>query len=127
MIDNIFIDNAKSIRNEFLSLNKKLDIYKDDIQELSAKFLETSSELEEYNKNEINTSKDVNTIESYIVEKLNYLESESNKILLKIEPINKKIENLKKDELNLYNKIKSSYPNMSDEDIKLEIHSKLNN
>jgi hypothetical protein len=53
------------------------------------------------------------------------LEVESIKLTSKIDPINKKIENLKRDELQLYEAIKKKYPDLSDDDMKKEIHSKL--
>ena len=41
MIDKQYIESAKNIRSEFVSLNKKLDIYKKDLEKLS-EYLQTT-------------------------------------------------------------------------------------
>jgi hypothetical protein len=128
MIDQNLIESAKIIRNEFISLSSLLDKYQDDAKNLSDFFYKVVKELEDYNKNEVSnikSNKDVEGVKIYLIGKMSELEVESIKLTSKIDPINKKIENLKRDELQLYEAIKKKYPDLSDDDMKKEIHSKL--
>lgn len=125
MIDNFYITTAKRIRKEFLSLNAELDKYSKDVKKLSDFFKSTAVELEKYQKG---LKKDMNMdkVKDYLMEKLNNAELESKKLSDKIVPINKSIENLRKEEIILYNTLKSKYPDLSDDDLKKTIFESIN-
>jgi predicted nucleic acid-binding Zn-ribbon protein len=121
MIDKFFIESAKNIRSEYLFNNKQLDVYKIELHKISDLLMSTAKELEHYRDVDIHKEKDFQSIKNYIVDKLENLENESNKLAKKIKPINDAIERIKQDELILYKKIKEKYPNLSDQEIRDEI------
>lgn len=124
MIDNFYIESAISIRKEFLRLNELLESDRSSLLELTNVLQKAVSELEEYNK-KITEEKSIESIKEFIIVKLNYLEEEINRIGDKIDPINKKIEKLRIEEMDLYLSIKERYPDLSDFDIKNYITEKL--
>jgi chromosome segregation ATPase len=128
MIDKIYIESAKNIRREFLSLSQKLDNYQNDLTKYVS-YLETASkDLENIKTNDIKNlreASDLQTISERITKKLNEIETEEQKIIHLIKPINNRIEKLREEENYLYNQIKEKYPNLTDEQIIKEIHSYL--
>lgn len=128
MIDQNFLESAKIIRREFLSLNNSLDTYQEDVKKLSDFFFKIVKDLEDYSNDEVSkikSNKDVEEVKTFLLNKLTEIETESNKLTQKIDPINRKIEKLREDEQILYKTIKLKYPDISDDDLKKEIHSKL--
>lgn len=125
MIDEVYVQNARSIRAEFLRLNELLNKHEEELKKLSDIFLETSQELENYADGPIKEEKSVNDMSKFIMDKLNYLEVESNKLSQKIDPINEKIERLRRDENNLYELLIKKYSNMKEGDIVAEIQQRL--
>lgn len=120
MIDSQFINNAKIIRSEFLSLMKSLNKYEKEVEKLAEFYQNISRELEEYNDT-LRDVKNISEVQSYLIGKMNELEIESQKLTNKITPINERIEKLRNEEHILYGKIKEKYPNISDEDLVKEI------
>lgn len=125
MIDSFYIESARSIRSEYLKLNQELHKYENELKQIAQLMLDTAKDLEVYRDGDMNKQKDVESVKNYIFSKLDYLESESNKLAKKIEPVNEGIERLKKDELNLYQTLRTKYPNLSDNDIRQEIQKHL--
>ena len=124
MIDKQYIESAKSIRAEFLSLSKKLDSYHKELGSLS-KFLENVSEELEQLKNlevsKIKTSSDAMVVGDKIMKKMQEIEVEEQKLIKLVKPINDRIDKLREEENILYKKIKEKYPNLSDDEIKKDI------
>lgn len=125
MIDSFYIESAKSIRAEYLKLNQELNKYEGELKQIAQLMLDTAKDLEVYRDGDMNKQKDVESVKNYIFSKLDYLEAESNKLAKKIEPVNEGIERLKKDEVNLYQTLRTKYPNLSDQDIRQEIQKHL--
>jgi chromosome segregation ATPase len=128
MIDKIYIESAKNIRKEFLSLSEKLDNYQSDLNKYVS-YLETASvDLESIKNNDVKKMReasDLKDITEKITKKLNEIETEEQKIIHLIRPINDRIEKLREEENYLYGQIKEKYPKLSDEEIIKEIHSYL--
>ena len=128
MIDNQLIDNAKRIRQEYLMLMESLGKYEKDIRDLSKFLLDTTEDLKKYNKtivSKIKSKQDISEVVKYLVSKIGEIETEEIKLTYKVQDVNKKIEQLNKDEETLYLTIKSRYPNLSDDNIKKEVQSHL--
>jgi chromosome segregation ATPase len=128
MIDKIYIESAKNIRREFLSLSQKLDNYQNDLTKYVSYLENASKDLENIKTNDIKNlreASDLQTISERITKKLNEIETEEQKIIHLIKPINNRIEKLREEENYLYNQIKEKYPNLTDEQIIKEIHSYL--
>lgn len=124
-IDISLIESAKIIREEYLSLMESLNRYEVSIKELSGVFLQTASELELYNKGEISKQTDVESVSKFIVDKLDHLQSESDRIYGKISPINLRIEKLKLEETELYELLIKKYPSKTEEEIIQEIQNNI--
>lgn len=125
MISEFYIESAKNIRNQFLNLTSQLEKHQDELRQISKLLLDTAKELEDYNNKGIYKETSMDSIKSYIVSKLDKLDIESNKLAKKINPINDAIERLKQDEIQLYQAIKSKYPNLTDIQIQEEIRKHL--
>jgi uncharacterized phage infection (PIP) family protein YhgE len=120
VIDQRYIDTAIRIRKEFLSMNEKLIDVSSDIKNVLGKLSEENDNLSNIDKNL--QSYDKSTAEKLILDKLMDMEKEANRLAKIYEPINKKIEELRKEEELLYDKIREMYPDLSDEEIVSEIH-----
>ena len=123
MIDKIYIESAKKIREDYLALMKPLDFYLKQLQDMSIMFTNAIADLEKFNS-ELHT-KTKEGAEKELHGKLLKVEEEQFKIQKVIEPLNKKIEDLRKEETALWNQIKMSYPNLSEDQIVNEIQKKL--
>jgi hypothetical protein len=124
MIDKQYLDSAKNIRYEFLNLSKKLDSYHKELTQLFEYLQNVTKELNELNTNEVSKIKsasDATIIGNKIVKKMEEIESEEQKLLNLVKPINDRIDRLREEENILYKKIKEKYPSLSDEEIKKEI------
>lgn len=119
IISKQYIDTAINIRREFVNLNSKLDNILNDLKDVADKLGNENDNLKKINtdlgKFDKETSKDM------IISKLLDMEKEANRLSKVYEPINDRIEQLKRDEENLYLNIKNKYPNLSDEEIVSEI------
>jgi hypothetical protein len=130
MIAKIYLENAKNIRNEFLKLTKKLDIYKKELAELVIFLEKKMSELSDYSDNEISGIKnksDITTVSDHIIKELGVIEAEEQKILRLVSPVNDSIEKLRVEEAFLFNQLKEKYPKLSEKEIIEEINSYLEN
>jgi chromosome segregation ATPase len=128
MIDKIYIESAKNIRKEFLNLSEKLDKYQNGLKKYVS-YLETaSSDLEAIKNNDVKKMKEASELKDIsekITKKLTEIETEEQKIIHLIKPINDRIEKLREEENYLYTQIKEKYPKLTDEEIIKEIHSYL--
>ena len=124
MIDKQYLESAKNIRYEFLNLSKKLDSYHKELTQLFEYLQNVTKELNELNTNEVSKIKsasDATIIGNKIVKKMEEIESEEQKLLNLVKPINDRIDRLREEENILYKKIKTKYPSLSDDEIKKEI------
>lgn len=128
MIDKQLIESAKFIRKDYLSLSNDLNKYHDDVKSLGNFLLKKVEELSKYNDDVVKKMKnqdDISKVTSFILKEIEGIEDEEKKLVKKVESVNADLEKLRKDEIMLYNTIKERYPNLSDDDIKKEIHSHL--
>ena len=123
MIDKIYIESAKRIREDYVALMKPLDFYLAQLKDMSDMFVVAIADLEKFNS-ELHT-KTKEKAESELYEKLQKVEEDQNKIQKVIEPLNKKIEDLRKEESALWNQIKMSYPDITEEQLINEIQKSL--
>jgi len=123
MIDKIYIASAKKIREEYLALLKPLDYYLKQLQDMSTMFTNAIEDLEKFNSELHLKTKE--GAEKELHDKLLKVEEDQFKIQKVIEPLNKKIEDLRKEETALWNQIRMSYPNLSEDQIINEIQKNL--
>ena len=125
MIDKQFIESARNIRSEFLSLNKKLELYKIDLENLSKYLQNTVKELEGLTSVKITSKSDLTEMSQNLIKKLEEIDLEEKKISNLVKPINDKIDKLREEENILYKELKEKYPGKTDEQLKTELHSQL--
>jgi len=123
MIDKIYIDRAVSLRKEYLDLNTNLRKYETLVNNLKDKIEGTIGSLEPIIDNITNSS--VEDVQKKSIESLISLEEETQKIQKFIDPINKKMEELQREEQALYNQIKITYPGMDNKEILSYIQDEL--
>jgi chromosome segregation ATPase len=125
MIDKQFIESARNIRYEFLSLNKKLEVYKIDLENLSKYLQNTVKELESLTSIKITSKSDLTEMSQKLIKKLEEIDLEEKKISNLVKPINDKIDRLREEENILYKALKEKYPSKTDDQLKTELHSQL--
>ena len=125
MIDKQYIESAKNIRSEFVSLNKKLDIYKKDLENLSEYLQTTIADLNNMTNKKVESKQELQTIAENLIKKIEEIELEEKKMTNLVKPINERIDKLKEEETILYNALKTKYPNLSDDEMRKEIHSRI--
>jgi seryl-tRNA synthetase len=119
MIDKHFIDSAVEIRKEWVRLIRSLDGYQSQVDKAQRAIGEKKQEVEAFSKRDLSL-KDPQ-VKQFVERVFNEVEYQANIIESKIKPLNQDIENLKKEELRLYKHIKSSHPNLPDDEIKSQI------
>lgn len=127
MIDKIYKEGAKVLRNEYVTLNKKLQYHQkefNDMQEVLQKYIKEFMDYETNLKSNPNDT-NIEDIKKNIELKLSNLEKDLNMITNKINPISDRINKMKKEEEQLFNQIKEKYPSLLDEEIISEIQSYL--
>lgn len=128
MINEILLRKALNIRKEYLQITKDINTYEKMVSSILRSLEKNSNELEHL-KSKIDNKQisDVEYAKSEMLKIIINLEQESNKTIEQINRLNKNIEDLKKQEMDLYREIKEKYPEMNDVDIKEEIQSYIKN
>jgi chromosome segregation ATPase len=128
MIDQQLIESSREIRKKYLKAMSNLNVYEQDVRNL-ANFLQEKFKVFERIKDvELKkkpTKEDLEIVTKQIIDEITSIENEEQKILRKVESINGEIGKLQKEEEILYQTIKKRYPKLSDQEIKEEIQSNL--
>jgi len=124
MIDRQLLQSAREIRKKYLSIMGDLSDYEKEIKKLSNFLLEKAEVFKNMNEKDLNQkgSKDqLLVITQKIVNEIQEIEKEEEKISKRIESLNEGLVKLQQEEEVLYQTIKKRYPNLSDEKIKSEV------
>jgi chromosome segregation ATPase len=124
MIDRQLLQSAREIRKKYLSIMGDLSDYEKEIKKLSNFLLEKAEVFKNMNEKDLNQkgSKDqLLVITQKIVNEIQEIEKEEEKISKRIESLNEGLVKLQEEEEVLYQTIKQRYPNLSDEKIKSEV------
>lgn len=124
MIDRQLLQSAREIRKKYLSIMGDLSDYEKEIKKLSNFLLEKAEVFKNMNEKDLNKkgSKDqLLVITQKIVNEIQEIENEEEKISKRIESLNEGLVKLQQEEEVLYQTIKNRYPNLSDEKIKSEV------
>ena len=125
MINQLYLKRAENIRRDYLKLVRELNNYDKMAKQLAESLQLRVGQLNDLYK-EIDSEK-VSNVEA-AKDKLNTiminLERDVNSIDQKIKNINKKMDQLREDEVKLYKELKQKY-NTSDEELKNEINQHL--
>jgi len=119
MIKDRFLNEANRIRETYI---RTLDLIKNE-EYIINQYKDEITSLMENNDEYIqkNSRKDVSEIKENLKEELMEIETKITKIVEKLNPHFKKIEDLKEDSKTLFNLIRVEYPKMSDLEIQKEI------
>lgn len=126
MIDQQLLYSAREIRKKYLSIMSNLSDYEKEIKKLSDFLLEKAEVFKKIEEKDLNTKgskEELLIITSKIVNEIQQIEDEEIKISKRIEQLNEGLNKLQEEEEVLYTTIKKRYPNMTDEEIKSQIHS----
>jgi chromosome segregation ATPase len=124
MIDNQLLQSAREIRKKYLSIMGDLGDYEKEIKKLSNFLLEKADVFKKMNDKDLNQKGDKDqllVITQKIVNEIQEIENEEEKISKRIESLNEGLVKLQQEEEILYQSIKTRYPNLSDEKIKSEV------
>jgi chromosome segregation ATPase len=124
MIDNQLLQSAREIRKKYLSIMGDLGDYEKEIKKLSNFLLEKADVFKKMNDKDLNQKGDKDqllVITQKIVNEIQEIENEEEKISKRIESLNEGLIKLQQEEEILYQSIKTRYPNLSDEKIKSEV------
>lgn len=122
MIDENFLQSAIRIRRNFLKLNNNVNVYKKQANNV-IKYLEDCVKKVENIDIKKDYSENAQIIE--LINLMNELSAESEKIEEFINPLNKEIEQLAIEERQLYERIKEKHFDLTDEQIIESIRERL--
>lgn len=128
MIDNRFIESAREIRKKYSSLYEELNNSEREVKQLANFLMEKSEEFKTINDTIIKNAKskeEIVDITQKLIDKLDDLERREKVMTKKIDLINENIEKLKLEEINLLKKIQDKFPDLSNDEIRQEVHSRL--
>ena len=128
MIDERFIISAREIRKQYSQLSEELQNSNDTIKLLAEYLSEKVGELDDFKKTlngKVKTKDQLIDFSKKILFKISEIEEKEKSLTKKINDINNGLENLRKEEVILMNKIKEKYPEKSNQEIKTEVHSRL--
>ena len=123
MVDELFLQNAITIRRTYLKLSNNMDLYQKRAQQVSNKLDETIIKIEEIERlaKESRISKDSSNNSEYflneLLKALQDVDDEGKSLENLVNPLNREIERLALEEQELYRKIKEKHFNLTDEQI----------
>lgn len=125
VIEQVLVDSALAIKAEYNSLKSHLVKYEKEAADLGVFLLKMCKELEDYAHKDIHKASSVNESTKHILDKMVLMEQESDRISNLVEHINTSLEKLRKDDWQLYEKIKKRNPDASDDQIVHALNEKM--
>ena len=130
MIREDFLLRAVRIRKNYLSLTSDLDTYLSKVESVSNRLEKTVNEISEIEKKHKNTEGRNDKYQSEktlkeLLQVIDTIENEGKKLESIINPLNKEIEKLSKEEVELYKLIKQNHNNLTEDQIVESVKSRL--
>lgn len=131
MVDEKYLQMSITIRRTYLKLINNLDLYRSRALQISERLEDTVKKIDELNKEAEESAKKKNTNISQIevFEKLlkiiDEVDDEGKRLENLISPINTEIEKLAKEEMELYQMIVNSHPNLTEDQIVESVKDRL--
>jgi chromosome segregation ATPase len=125
MIHQSLIDAARNIRSQYERKQADLESTIRSTEEVKTLLEENILKIQEIGKQ---VAKQVGTVDSHkntLMDVLSEIDEKSKSLAIRLQSTNKEMEQLKEQEIRLFNVIKSRYPSMTDEEIKIEVQSRL--
>lgn len=114
-INQEFIDIGLKLRKEYLETSNTVDNNINELDSILNNIEELSTQLDSFSKTLDNIPQE--EAKRILNEKLSTLVKESTKVETLCQPLNKKMDALKKEEQNLFIAIKTTHPELSDKEI----------
>ena len=131
MVDEKYLQMSITIRRTYLKLINNLDLYRSRALQISERLEDTVKKIDDLNKEaeESAKKKNTNTSEIEVFEKLlkiiDDVDDEGKRLENLISPINTEIEKLAKEEMELYQMIVNSHPNLTEDQIVESVKDRL--
>jgi len=131
MVDEKYLQMSITIRRTYLKLINNLDLYRSRALQISERLEDTAKKIDDLNKEaeESAKKKNTNTSEIEVFEKLlkiiDEVDDEGKRLENLISPINTEIEKLAKEEMELYQMIVNSHPNLTEDQIVESVKDRL--
>lgn len=126
MIDEFFLKSAVNIRREYLKVSNNMELYHNKAKDVVSKLEKTLQELDNL-QNDFSVKKSVSNESAVnrLMTILKEVEDEGNRLEKLVEPMNKQIEILSKEEHELYRLIKERHKDLTDEKIVESVQDRL--
>jgi chromosome segregation ATPase len=128
MIDKRFIDSAQEIRKQYVRVQSELKDSEISVQSLKNFLKDKMDEIEDYRQNEIKhakTNEDVIRVAKGLHDKIKEIEDKEKILSKDLRQLDEKMNKLKVEESNLLRNIQKKYPKMTLEEIKSEVHRRI--
>jgi membrane-associated HD superfamily phosphohydrolase len=131
MVDEKYLQMSITIRRTYLKLINNLDLYRSRALQISERLEDTVKKIDDLNKEaeESAKKKNTNTSQIEVFEKLlkiiDDVDDEGKRLENLISPINTEIEKLAKEEMELYQMIVNSHPNLTEDQIVESVKDRL--
>jgi len=125
MIHQSLIDAARNIRSEFDRKQGQLDATLASTEEIKLLLEENIEKIQEVGRRAARQEGTVDSHRQTLMDVLVEIDERSKSLAAKLKGINKEIEDLREQEMRLFNVIKSRYPSMTEEQIKVEVQSRI--
>lgn len=126
MIHPSLIDSARRIKLDYDKTEEELNQYMIEVAKLGEDFSSSSEQVGSLAVDIKKKKLPADKVKNELLQVLIGLEDKYKLLLDKINKINQDLENLRKQEKDLYHIIKSKYPSLSDEQIKKQVLEQLN-
>lgn len=130
MIREDFLLRAVRIRKNYLSLTNNLDVYLSKVESVSDRLEKTIGEITNIEQNYESSDKEDNKFESdktlkELLKIIANVENEGKRLETIVNPLNKEIEKLSKEEVELYKLIKQTHSNLTEGQIVNSVKERL--
>jgi predicted nucleic acid-binding Zn-ribbon protein len=133
MVDEKYLQMSITIRRTYLKLINNLDLYRSRALQISERLEDTVKKIDELNKEaeesakKKNTTTNISQIEVFekLLKIIDDVDDEGKRLENLISPINKEIEKLAKEEMELYQMIVDSHPNLNEDQIVESVKDRL--
>ena len=127
MVNEEFLNRAVDIRKTYIKLTSNLDNYLEKVKTVTANLEKTVVNITEIEKKYKDKKENVTADETFkeLLKVLERIETEGKKLEKFINPLNKEIEKLSKEEVELYRLIKEKHHNLTEDQIVNSVRSRL--
>jgi predicted transcriptional regulator len=125
MINESFLQSAVRIRREYLKISNNMALYHNRAKEVISILEESVEKLEKIQSGVEDKSENANTSISKVLEVIKDIEEEGVRLESLVEPMNKEIERLSKEETELYRQIKEKHSDLTEDQIVESVRQRL--